>query len=68
MIRFYEVVEFVVLIFLLVALLSGVYLISKESCEKRGASFDGVKFEFIGGCMVEVDDRFIPIDNVRFDN
>jgi hypothetical protein len=57
-----------ILLVMLLAILSpfiGMFVIDAQACHIKGQSFDDSEYHFIGGCMVEHEGKWLPLENIR---
>jgi hypothetical protein len=47
------------------AMLVGVFFYYSVSCSKKSMSFSDHDFSLIGGCMVNNNGRWLPLENIR---
>ena len=60
-----KLIAVLILIALFTGLVFGVFTINEWKCSARWSDFV-TEFRIPGGCMVYIDGKFVPQDNVRF--
>ncbi len=53
------------LIGFIIAIVWGGVWFDEQSCLTKGRSFSDVEYSVIGGCMVNHNDRWLPLENIR---
>lgn len=58
-------IVFTILAGAMAAVVSLMLFLESEQCDVKAQSFDQHKWSIIGGCMVQHNGRWLPLENIR---